>query len=95
MMAGGPMWTEFRKFAKDCTTEVDGESYCMFRVGGCLLTLTGVPTFIGLSIYCVVSPEHHFDMVSYGSAFGIMMSAIALLAGGMAFKARGESRSDK
>lgn len=87
------MWQTLKKLIKDCLTENDGKSYCAFRVSGCALTLSGVPTFIALSIFAVLSnPEHHFDMVAFGTAFGFMMSGLALLAGGVAFKAKGELR---
>lgn len=66
----------------------------MFRVGGGLLTMLSVPTFIGLTVYSTARPEHHFDMIAFGTAFGAMMSGIGLLAGGVAFKARGEMRDD-
>jgi len=86
------MWSEFKKLLKDCMTEVDGKSYCPFRVGGFALTSTSLPTFIALSVYDVVFHSQHFDMVSFGTAFGAMMTGIAMLAGGVAFKARGETR---
>ena len=90
-------WTTFKKIAKDCATEIDGESYCTFRVSACILTLLGVPAFIFMSIYSVVNdPSHHFDMLAFGSAFGGILSGEALLAGGVAFKAaKGESLPDK
>jgi hypothetical protein len=88
------MFTVLRKVFKDCTTEVDGKTYCMFRVGGGLLTMLSVPAFIGLTIYSTVRPEHRFDMIAFGTAFGAMMGGIGMLAGGVAFKARGELHDD-
>lgn len=86
------MLAELKKLLKDCMTEVDGKSYCPFRVGGFALTSTSLPTFLALTVFDVVRHGQHFDMVSFGSAFGLMMSGIAALAGGVAFKARGEIR---
>jgi hypothetical protein len=83
-----------KKVAKDCTTEVGGQRYCMFRIGGCMLTLMGVPTFIGLTVYSTLHPEHAFDKMAFGSAFCAMLSGIGLLAGGVTFKARGETPPD-
>jgi hypothetical protein len=85
------MWPTIKTVIKDCTTEIDGKTYCPFRVGGFALSASSFPTFIGLAILSVVAdPNHHFDMISFGTAFGAMMSGIGLLAGGVAFKARGE-----
>lgn len=88
------MWATVKKVCKDCTTEIDGKTYCMFRVGGSLLTIMGVPTFIGLCIYSTLHPEHPFDKMAFGTAFGAIMSGMGLLAGGVAFKARGEILPD-
>lgn len=85
------MWTTIKKLVKDCTTEIDGKTYCPFRVGGFALSASSFPTFIGLAIFSVVGdPSHHFDMIAFGTAFGAMMSGIGLLCGGVTFKARGE-----
>lgn len=83
------MWVEFKKLLKDCLTENDAHSYDPFRVGGAVLSGLSFPTFIGCSIYSVVNdPSHHFEMVAFASAFATMLGGIALLAGGVAFKAR-------
>ena len=89
-------WATFKKVVKDCATEVDGESYCTFRVSGCILTILGVPAFIFMSVYSVMNdPSHHFDMLAFGSAFGGILSGLAMLAGGVAFKAaKGESKPE-
>lgn len=89
------MWATAKKIFNDCTTEIDGKTYCPFRVGGVALTATSFPTFIGLSIFSVLKDaSHHFDMIAFGTAFGLMMSGVAALAGGVAFKARGELKGD-
>jgi len=89
------MWATIRKVVKDCSTEIDGKTFCPIRVGGMSLIGSGIPTFIGLSIFSVIqNPEHHFDMIAFGTAFGAIMSGIALVAGGVTFKARGEIPAD-
>jgi hypothetical protein len=89
------MWLTIKKVVRDCSTEIDGKTYCPFRVGGLSLIGSGIPTFIGLAIYSTVAnPDHHFDMIAFGTAFGAMMTGIGLLAGGVTFKARGELPAD-
>jgi hypothetical protein len=89
------MWAELKKLVKDCITEIDGQTYCPFRVGGVALTSVSLPTFIALAVFSVwKDPAHHFDMIAFGTAFGAMMTGIALLTGGVAIKARGELKGD-
>lgn len=89
------MWAMLKKLVKDCLTEMDGKTYCPFRVGGFALSSTGIPTFIALAVYTAVkSADHHFDMIGFGTAFGAMMTGLALLAGGVAVKAKGEASGD-
>jgi hypothetical protein len=80
-------WSECKKLVHDCLTENDGQTYCPFRVSGLFLNLMGFPTFIGCSLYSVFR-DHHFDMIAFGTAFGAMLSGCAVLAGGVAMKAR-------
>lgn len=80
------MFETIKKLIHDCLTENDGQSFCPFRVGGAGLSATGIPTFIGASLWSVI--HGHWDPVAYGTAFAAMMSGMALLAGGVAFKAR-------
>jgi hypothetical protein len=83
------MWAELKKLLKDCLTENGNKTYCMFRVAGAFHAVTGVSTFVGGAVYTIVH-SHAFDMQSFGIAFGAMMSGCALLAGGVAMKARTE-----
>lgn len=86
------MWSILKKLINDCLTETDGKTYCPFRVGGFSLSAAGIPTFLGLAVYAVVkSAAHQFDMIGFGTAFGAMMTGLALLAGGVAVKAKGET----
>ena len=89
------MWLTIKKLIKDCTTEKDGKTFCPFRVGGFFLSASSFPTFIGLAVFAVVKdPSHHFEMVAFGTSFCAMMSGLAMLAGGVAFKGRGEQQRD-
>lgn len=86
------MFATLKTLVKDCTTEIDGKTYCPFRVGGFALSASTFPTFIGLAIFSVVAdPGHRFDMIAFGTAFGAMMTGLGLLAGSVTFKARGET----
>lgn len=81
------MISAFKKLLHDVLTENDGTSYCPFRCGGFALSATGIPTLIGCTIYST-HINGHFDMMAFGSAFAAMMGGMALLAGGVAMKAR-------
>lgn len=81
------MWATLKKLLRDCTTENNGTSYCPFRVSGLALNTTSLPTFIGCSIWSTIQTGH-FDAVAFGTAFAAIMGGNALLAGGVAFKAR-------
>jgi hypothetical protein len=83
------MWAALQKALKDCVTERDSKTYCPFRIGGCALTATGIPAFIGLSIHSAIASQH-FDMQAFGMAFATMMGGISALAGTVAFKVRSE-----
>jgi len=78
---------ELRKLVKDCLTQNDGTSYCPFRVGGAIYSGLSFPAFIFGAIYSTIR-EHHFDYIGFGTSFGMMMGGIALLAGGVALKAK-------
>lgn len=75
-----------RKLAKDCLTENNGESYDFGRVTLVLFVLTGLPTFIACVFISVVWPDHHFDMIAYGTAFGGMLAGVATVIGTTALK---------
>lgn len=76
-----------KKIVKDCLTENDGVSYCPFRVGGAVLSASGIPTFIGCTIFTVYQ-THHFDMMAFGTGFATIFGGMAALAGGVAYKSR-------
>ena len=59
------MWIAFKKFAKDCVTGIDGESYDIGRVLWAIAFAIG----IGLEIYSVVSSTN-FDLQQYGIGVG-------------------------
>lgn len=84
------MIATLKKLIKDCLTENDGASYCPFRVGGAVLSATGIPTFIGCTIYTVLQ-THHFDMMSFGAAFAAIFGGMGALAGGVGWKARSDT----
>ncbi|SAK98559.1 hypothetical protein AWB80_07551 [Caballeronia pedi] len=81
------MFDSIKKLVHDCLTENNGTSYCPFRVGGCALTLGGIPTFLGCAIYTTVV-NGHFQFTEFGVGFGAMMTGMGVLAGGVALKAR-------
>ncbi|WP_017773856.1 hypothetical protein [Paraburkholderia kururiensis] len=85
------MWKTITKFFKDCMTEQDGQSYCPFRIAGCGLSATSIPTFIGLTIWSVMKGNQAWDMKSFAIAFGGMMTGISVLAGTVAFKVKTEN----
>jgi hypothetical protein len=80
------MFGALKKMLKDCLTENDGASYCPFRLGGFALSGTGIPTFIGCSVWQTFNG--HFDSLAFGTAFAAMMGGMAMLAGGVAMKAK-------
>lgn len=75
------------KLVKDCLTENDGQSYDPFRVGGAALSTLGIPTFAAGGIMSIVK-SGTLDYVAFGTGFGAMMAGLAVLAGGVAFKAK-------
>jgi hypothetical protein len=77
---------ELRKLVKDCLTENNGTSYDPFRVSGAALTAAGVPTFIGGALAQIF--HGHFDPVQFAMAFATMLGGLAVLAGGVAIKAK-------
>jgi hypothetical protein len=81
------MWAALKKLVKDCLTENNGESYDVIRVVTALVGASGLPTFIGLSIYSVVaSTDHHFPMTEFGAAFGLILSGLCAAAIGVGQK---------
>lgn len=80
------MWHEFKKLLHDCLTENNGTSYCPFRVGGFALSAAGIPTFIGCQVWATLHGEWH--PMDFGSGFAAILGGMALLAGGVAIKAR-------
>jgi hypothetical protein len=76
-----------KKMVHDCLTENNGSSFCPFRVAGAALAGSGIPTFIGCTIFTTIHTEH-FDAVQFGIGFGGLMGGLTALAAGVAFKAR-------
>jgi len=79
--------SELFKMIKDCLTENNGQSYCPFRVAGCALAASGIPTFLGCAIYATYK-SGSFQFAQFGIGFASMMTGIAVLATGVAFKAK-------
>jgi hypothetical protein len=71
-------------------TENDGTSFCPFRVAGCALSSAGVPTFIGGAVWQIVHGQ--FNVIQFGTAFAAMMAGVAVLAGGVALKAKTDTK---
>lgn len=82
---------ELLKLLKDCLTENNGHSYCPFRVGGAALAGGGIPTFLGCTITAVLKTGQ-FDAVAFGTGFAAMFGGMAVLAGGVAMKARTDTQ---
>lgn len=81
------MFASISKLIKDCLTENNGTSYCPFRVAGAALSTTGIPTFIAggvVSIYKTGS----LDYITFAGGFSAMLAGLAVLAGGIAMKAK-------
>lgn len=90
---GSDVFASIIKLFRDCLTENDGASYCPFRVGGFALSGSAIPTFIGCTIWTTIR-SGQFDAVTFGAAFISMMSGLAILAGGVALKARTDTPAD-
>lgn len=88
------MLEEIKKILRDCLTENDGKSYCLFRVVGGSMCFSGIPTFIGATIYSVIH-RGVFDAVQFATGFGAMMTGLAILCGGVALKAKTDKPSNE
>jgi membrane protein DedA with SNARE-associated domain len=87
------MWAALKKLWNDCTTENDGTSYDFVRVLAVLMGSSGWSTFLGLAIYSVVkSPDHHFEMMNFGTAMGAIMVGVAGVAIGVAQKQKTDTQ---
>lgn len=86
------MIAQLKQLILDCLTENDNKTYCPFRVGGAALSLTGIPTFIGGSIYDIVK-SGHFDAMAFSGAFSVMLGGISVLAAGVSIKARTDTKA--
>lgn len=60
------------KFIKDILTGIDNDTYDIGRTG----FLLGLLTFLGLEIFVVGFKGAVFDMVAFGTAFGLMIAAL-------------------
>ena len=81
------MLDSLKKLVHDCLTENDSKSYCPFRVAGASLSTLGIPTFVAggaMSIYKTGT----LDYITFATGFGAMMTGLAVLAGGIALKAK-------
>ena len=68
-------------------TENDGKSACPFRIAGLALSGGGIPTFLLSSVYTTYKNEA-FDPIQFATSFSLMMGGLAVLAGGVALKAK-------
>lgn len=75
------------KLIKDCLTENDGTSYCPFRVAGASLSTLGIPTFVAGGITSIVKTGS-LDYIAFATGFSAMLAGLAVLAGGVALKAK-------
>jgi len=76
-----------KKLIQDCLTENDGKSYDITRVIVALVGGSGFPTFLGCTIYSVISStDHHFDMQSFGIAMGAILAGLCTAAIGIGQK---------
>jgi hypothetical protein len=87
------MFTALKKLLHDCLTENDGASYCPFRVAGFALSSTGIPTFIGGTIWDIYQTGH-FDSMVFAGSFSAMMGGMTILATGVAIKARTDAPAE-
>ncbi len=78
------MLQAFKKFLKDMFTEEDGETGDMIMV----CAFAGFATFLGLEIHSAVWKAVPFDMIQYGTAYGVMLTGL-----GVAFKLKLDSQS--
>jgi hypothetical protein len=82
------MWTTTKKLFRDCLTESNG-SYDVTRVITLGIAGTGWPVFLGCTIYSVyANPEHHFDMMNFGTAMLAILTGTCAAAVGIAYKQR-------
>jgi hypothetical protein len=81
------MWQTIKKVIKDCCTENNGTSYCPFRVSGFAFSAGACPTFTACAVWTTIQTGH-MDYMAFGAGFASIMGGLALLAGGVAFKAR-------
>jgi hypothetical protein len=81
------MFEQIKKLVKDCLTENNGTSYCPFRVAGASLSVLGIPTFVAGGIASIYKTGA-LDYITFATGFGAMMTGLAVLAGGIALKAK-------
>jgi hypothetical protein len=81
------MWQTIKKVVRDCCTENNGTSYCPFRVTGFTFGSLACPAFNLCALWTTLQTGH-FDYMSFGAGFASMMGGLALLAAGVAMKAR-------
>lgn len=81
------MFETIKRVVKDCVTENNGTSYCPFRVSGFGFAAGGCPTFLACALWTTFKTGH-CDYMAFGAGFASMMGGLALLAAGVAMKAR-------
>lgn len=81
------MFEQAKKLIKDILTENDGKSYCPFRVSGAALSTLAIPTFVAGGIVSIYKTGA-LDYITFATGFGAMMTGLAVLAGGIALKAK-------
>jgi hypothetical protein len=79
------VWQTLKKIIHDCLTENDATSYDPIRVGGFVLSLGAIPTYIFGGIRAAI--EGHFDFTSFGTGFAAICGGIAVVGVGIAAKA--------
>lgn len=57
---------------KNLTTEADGKTPCIVRIGAAIGTMNA----FGLTAYDVIVHHAHFDVQSYGIGFGAILGAV-------------------
>lgn len=78
------MLIALKKFLKDLFSEEDGETGDMIMV----CAFAGFATFLGLEIHSTVFKGVVFDMIQYGTAYGVMLTGL-----GIAFKLKLDSQT--
>jgi hypothetical protein len=71
------MKTFLKKLCKDFFSEPDGVTYCPIRI----LAFLGFMSGMAMSAYSVFMLKAVFDMVAYGTSYGLMLGALGIALG--------------